>query len=141
MSNERVVRAAEAVNDLQAALEIWCDGTVSEEPLLITRGAANDAVVAIDQALAELYAIRDETVNQARAYDDAASARLDALLAVKRPASAYTCGDCGQVFPIDPADPMESHGAYLDHMDDHERADAVTEAEDDVRDKASEAAR
>ena len=156
MSNERVIKAAEAVEDLRKALELWCTRDDAAGSPLGVRSAANEAVDSIDTALHALHEIRSETITQVRRYDDASTARVDALLAAVRPpasppglradveplpvddnpeAADYKCADCGQVFVVDPTDPIESHGAYLDHMAEHD------DAEDDERDKASEAAR
>lgn len=33
---------------------------------------------------------------------------------------SYACEDCGAVFPVDPADPFDAHGQYLDHLEVHE---------------------
>lgn len=163
MSNERVVRAAEAVNDLRKALELWCDR--GDEPVTLgVRRAASNALSAADTAIEELWKIRRETAAEVRAYNAASAARTDALLAEMTPPapvpalrteigplpvdpalyvpagtdfkSSYRCSDCGRVFAIDPADPMTAHGDYLDHMEEHEREDAA----DDELDKASELA-
>ena len=134
MSNERVVKAAEAVDDLRAALDRWCARAEHEPNALDVHTAGQDAVAAIDQALEALHSIRNDTVSEIRRFHDAQDARVDALLGKMTPTpkegrdlADYRCGDCGQVFPIDPTDPMVAHGNYLDHMDEHERADLVAE--------------
>jgi len=145
VSNERVMKAAEAVEDLRKALELWCTRDDAAGSPLGVRSAANEAVDSIDTALRTLHEIRGETVAQVRRYDDASMARVDALLAEVRPPATpaalrteveplpvddnpetadYKCGDCGQVFPVDPSDPIESHGAYLDHQAEHDADDA-----------------
>jgi hypothetical protein len=139
VSNERVVKAADAVEDLRKALELWCSRNEESGSPLGVRGSASAAVDAIDKALFELHQMRRDTITEARRYDDATMARVDAMLARPRrvlPPLSYTCTEpeCGQVFPVDPADPLESHGAYLDHQAEHDAEDA----EDDARDKASE---
>lgn len=157
MSNELVVKAAEAVEDLRQALELWCTRDDQAGSPLGVRGAADDAAQAAGAAITELAAVRNQVETEAAAYDQANADRMTALLGkVRPPAPAtgrrtdvgpmpvaespdradYQCGDCGRVFVIDPTDPMTAHGAYLDHMEDHERDDLV----DDLRDKTSEVA-
>lgn len=151
MSNERVLRTAEAVNDLRKALELWCDRGDGAVTLGVRRAASN-ALAAADTAIEELWKIRRETAQQVKAYNVASAARTDALFAEMAPPAPvpalrteigplpvdpalyapadrtvtanYRCGDCGRVFPVDPTDPMTAHGDYLDHMEEHERADA-----------------
>jgi hypothetical protein len=167
VSNERVVRAADAVEDLRTALDEWCDRSGDGVGPLGVRAAANTAIAAVDVALAELHKIRNETIAEARQYDDATVARVDALLgeiksrpldwsktyycrgcgavvvghetcgdptrpecAADRETKAhpdYKCADCGKTFAVDLTDPMVAHGDYLDHMDEHERADALAD--------------
>lgn len=155
MSNERVVKAAEAVEDLRAALERWSERhPESGDPLYVSNAAA-EASSAIHTAIAELTSLRTEVYQQDVDYQNARQSRTDALLSGMRPpasvpglrtdvgplpvddnpdAADYKCGECGQVFVVDLADPIESHGAYLDHLDEHD------DAADDERDKASEGA-
>lgn len=33
---------------------------------------------------------------------------------------AYACRDCDEVFRVDPADPFDAHGKYLDHIAEHD---------------------
>lgn len=149
MSNERVVKAAEAVDDLRIALELWCERDEEAGTSLLIRGAADDAKAMAASAIEELTAIRHQVEREAAAYDRAREHRIDSLLGeilikplaaaadlAKAGASAtsYRCAECDTEFPVDPSDPIESHGAYLDHMAEHD------DCEDDERDKASEVA-
>jgi hypothetical protein len=52
------------------------------------RRAANTAMDEIDAMLAELYAMRSRLVTEIRASDDATAARVDAMLAAAKAASA-----------------------------------------------------
>jgi hypothetical protein len=156
VSNELIIKAAEAVDTLRSALELWCTRDDDHGSPLGVRGAADDASAAAAAAVTELAAIRNQVEREAKAYDQARRQHTDALLGeilVKPLASKYgapsgrpvempeggvfdsnadgfwdepadyKCGDCGQVFPVDPADPIESHGAYLDHQAEHDDAE------------------
>ena len=128
VSNERIIKTADAVEDLRQALELWSTRDDTAGVPLDVYSAGHRAVEAVDKALFELAQIRRETVAEVRAQHDATMARVDALLTpspVILPLS-YTCAEpeCGQVFPVDPADPIESHGAYLDHQAEHDAEDA-----------------
>jgi hypothetical protein len=155
VSNELVVKAAEAVEDLRQALELWCTRDDQAGSPLGVRGAGDDAAQAAGAAITALSAVRNQVETETAAYDQANADRMTALLGKVRPVapapgrrtevgplmvadsperSNYQCSDCGRVFVIDPSDPMAAHGAYLDHMEDHEREDLA----DDERDKAAE---
>jgi hypothetical protein len=72
------------VEDLGAALATW--GTRDDaRPCPAARRAANDAMDAIDGALAVLHALRARLITEIRQSDDASAARADALLARPRP--------------------------------------------------------
>lgn len=75
---------AAVVRDLVETLGVnlawWESRDTCPEPAG-TRGAANDAVDAIDGAMRELHQIREQLTGEMRAYDDAAAKRVDALLA------------------------------------------------------------
>lgn len=147
MSNERLVKAAEAVDDLRLALEIWCERDEEAGVSLLVRGAADDAKYLASSAIQALAEIRHEVERESAAYDRSREHRIDSLLSeiLVRPmaaaasiaaagnsATSYRCDVCKAEFPVDPGDPFEAHGAYLDHMDEHD------DCEDDERDKASE---
>jgi hypothetical protein len=68
--------------DISVYAALWSMRDDSE-PCPSARRAANDAMDAIDAALAELYALRSRLVADIRASDDAAAARVDALLAAR----------------------------------------------------------
>jgi len=75
----------DAAEDLGVYLAIWSmrdDG----KPDAQARRAANDAMDAIDRALRELHALRERLVGDIRQADDAAAARVDAMLAERRAA-------------------------------------------------------
>ena len=140
MSNERVTKAADAVEDLRKALELWCVRSGDGTDALAVRAAAHEAVESIDAALDTLNGLRRDTVAQLVEYDRARGQRLDALLGeiLVKPVMTgqtaahgdYQCSECGKVFPVDPADPIESHGAYLDHLAEHD-----DQADDDEADQ------
>jgi hypothetical protein len=65
------------VEDLAAALAVWSSRT---EPDAHARRCANDAMDAVDAALADLHRIRQRLFSEIRASDDATAARADALL-------------------------------------------------------------
>ena len=122
MSNELVIQAAEAVEDLRKALELWCTRDLSGPNSLDVHRAGPAAVTAADTAMRALMSIREQTVSAVVRYRTAQDARVSELLTPAEPVEvlSYTCGECGQVFPVDPADPIESHGAYLDHQAEHD---------------------
>ncbi|WP_406046567.1 hypothetical protein [Kribbella sp. NBC_00889] len=139
MSNELVRQAAEAVEDLRKALELWCTRDLAGPNSLNVHRSGPAAVAAADTALRALMSIRDQTSAAVIRYRTAQDARVSEMLApavsVLLPelagmhttadasgtaTASYTCGDCGQVFPVDPSDPIESHGAYLDHQAEHD---------------------
>ena len=62
----------------------WRSGRPGREPDAHARRAANDAMDAVDRALAELHALRSRLLSEVRASDDQAAARVDALLARTR---------------------------------------------------------
>lgn len=70
----------DAAEDIGAYLALWAMRDDSK-PCPDARRAANDAMDAIDAALAELHALRSRLVSDIRAGDDASAARVDALLA------------------------------------------------------------
>jgi hypothetical protein len=74
---------------LAAHLTLWSardDG----EPDAAARRSANEAMDAIDRALRQLHALRERLADDMRASDDAAAARVDALLAGRRAARLAT---------------------------------------------------
>ena len=68
----------EHVENLAALLAVW---GARSEPEAHARRRANDAVDAIDAALAGLYELRSTLVAEIREADDATAARVDELLA------------------------------------------------------------
>lgn len=70
-------------DDIGAYLAIWAmrDGSTGTP---LQRGAANDAMTAIDALTRELYAVRSRLVGEIRAYDDETARRVDAMLAERR---------------------------------------------------------
>lgn len=70
----------DAAEDIGVYLALWSMRDDSK-PDANARHAANDAMDAIDRALAELYALRSRLVGDIRRSDDAAMARAEALLA------------------------------------------------------------
>ena len=124
MSNELVIQAAEAVEDLRKALELWCTRDLAGPNSLEVHRSGPAAVAAADAALRSLMAIRDQTSAAVIRYRTAQDARVSELLTPAEPVEllSYTCTEpgCGQVFPVDPDDPIESHGAYLDHQAEHD---------------------
>jgi hypothetical protein len=65
------------------ALATWRTRDVSKARPGV-RQAANTALAAIDDMLAGLHRVRQQLVSEVRAYDDAAGARVDAMLAEAR---------------------------------------------------------
>ena len=131
MSTERVTQAAEAVEDLRKALELWCTRDLTGPNSLNVHRSGPAIIAAADSAMRALMSIREQTVFEVSRYRNAQDARVTELLtpaAVIAPLS-YTCADCGQVFPVDPSDPIESHGAYLDHQAEHDADDDQAEDE------------
>jgi hypothetical protein len=125
VSNERVVQAAEAVEELRQALELWSGRDLTGPNSLHVHRSGPAIIAAADAAIRSLMSIREQTVFEVSRYRNAQDARVNELLT---PADAvaplsYTCGDCGAVFPVDPEDPFESHGAYLDHQAEHDDTD------------------
>lgn len=68
---------------LAVSLVKW-DGRDNSVPQPEVRQAGSDAIAAIDAMSRDLYQLREQLVGQMRETDDAADARIDALLA-KRP--------------------------------------------------------
>jgi hypothetical protein len=68
---------------LSVALGQWEDRDETR-PQPEVRRAANTAMDAIDGMLADLHAMRARLIGEIRASDDAAAARVDALLASRR---------------------------------------------------------
>ena len=131
MSNERVQQAAEAVEELRQALELWCTRDLTGPNSLNVHRSGPAIIAAADTAMRSLMSIREQTLFEVTRYRSAQDARVSELLtpAVSVAPLSYTCGDCGQVFPVDPADPIESHGAYLDHQAEHDADDDQAEDE------------
>ena len=75
------------VEDLAVALAIW-EARDDTRPDAHARRCANDAVDAIDGALAGLHKMRALLISEIRVSDDATAARIDAMLA--RTADAMT---------------------------------------------------
>jgi len=73
--------AREAVGDLGVGLAVW---SYRREPDAHARRAANDALDAIDAAIAALHRIRARLVTEVRRADDEAAVRVDELLALRR---------------------------------------------------------
>lgn len=75
------------IRDNAAALTLhlgqWA-GREPDPPSPDARRAANEAVTDIDAMLADLYQVRQELLGEMRETDDAAAARVDALLARHR---------------------------------------------------------
>ena len=74
------------IDGLGVWLAIW-QARDDGKPDAPARRAANDAVDAIDGALAELHKIRQLLISEIRISDDATAARVDALLAARNQAS------------------------------------------------------
>jgi hypothetical protein len=70
----------DGAEDLAVALAIW-QARDDGKPDAHARRAANDAVDAIDGALADLHTVRQQLISEIRVSDDATAARADALLA------------------------------------------------------------
>jgi hypothetical protein len=68
------------VGDLGSALAIW-SARDETRPCPEARRAANDAMDAVDGALAELHRLRTRLLSDIRVSDDATAARADARLA------------------------------------------------------------
>jgi hypothetical protein len=68
------------VDNIGPWIGIW---EARREPDAHARRCANDAIDAIDGALAALHRIRGELVGQVRRADDATAARVDELLAAR----------------------------------------------------------
>ncbi len=68
------------VEDLAVALAIW-EARREDAPDPHARRCANDAVDAIDGALAGLHKVRQLLISEIRVSDDATAARVDAMLA------------------------------------------------------------
>lgn len=134
MSTERVVQAAEAVEDLRKALELWCTRDLAGPNSLHVHRSGTDAITAADAAIRALTSIREQTQFEISRYLTAQNNRVTELLAppvavevappYPEPSTSYECGECGETFPVDPTDPIESHGAYLDHQAEHDDDDA-----------------
>ena len=138
MSNERVTQAAEAVEDLRKALELWCTRDLSGPNSLNVHRSGPAIIAAADSAMRALMSIREQTMFEVTRYRNAQNARVSELLTpavvveVAPPyptssATSYRCDECGETFPVDPSDPIESHGAYLDHLAEHDEADDQAE--------------
>ena len=143
MSNERVQQAAEAVEELRQAFELWCTRDQAGPNSLNVHRSGPAAIAAADRAIRSLRSIREQTVFEVTRYREAQDARVAELLTpavvvevapaypTPEPANSeavdYRCGECGETFPVDLSDPIESHGAYLDHLAEH---DADDQAED-----------
>lgn len=74
---------------LSVALGQWEDRDETK-PQPEVRRAANTAMDAIDGMLADLHAMRARLIGEIRASDDAAAARVDALLASRRDGDGIT---------------------------------------------------
>lgn len=82
------------VDDLGIWLGIW---EHRSEPDAHARWCANDAMDAIDAAIRNLHAIRQQLITEIRAADDATAATADKLLRVdKLPAGPYDRPDESQ---------------------------------------------
>lgn len=77
-----ILRHAE---DTGTFLALWSVRDDSK-PNAAARRSANDAMDAIDRALAGLYKLRSRLVDDIRRSDDAAAARVDAVLRARVPA-------------------------------------------------------
>lgn len=76
--------ALSAASDLGVYLALWAM-RYDDKPDAEARQSANLALDTIDTALRKLHALRERLVGDIRAYDDATAARVDALLAERRP--------------------------------------------------------
>lgn len=83
MSTEPMFAITEAVADAAVYAALWQMRDADKPSLRLDR-AGNDAVAAIDKALAELHEIRSQLVTEVRQYQDDCNARVDALLAERR---------------------------------------------------------
>jgi hypothetical protein len=69
----------DAAEDIATYLALWAMRDDSK-PDAHARRCANSAMDAVDRALRELHALRSRLVSDIRASDDAAAARVDAML-------------------------------------------------------------
>ena len=72
---------------LPACLSAW-EARSEDKPDAEARRAANNAMDLIDDTLAALHALRASLISQIRTSDDANDARVDALLAERRPGAS-----------------------------------------------------
>ncbi len=82
MADARALR--KTVGNLSLKLAIW-SARDDSKPDAHARRSANDAMDAIDAALAELHRVRAALADEMREADDATAARVDAILASPRP--------------------------------------------------------
>ena len=96
-----------AVYDLGVGLTVW---SYRREPDAHARRAANDALDAIDAALAALHRIRARLVTEVRRADDETAVRVDELLARRRdgPRQLTPTGDRPTSSPAKSAEVMRS---------------------------------
>jgi hypothetical protein len=75
-----IIELNQTVSDLVSSLELWAtrDDTKAQA---VVRKAAGTAVETVDAMLRELQQLRSQLVTEIRQSDDAAAARVDALLA------------------------------------------------------------
>jgi len=99
--------ARNGVDDLGVGLAVW---SYRREPDAHARRAANDALDAIDAALAALHRIRARLVGEVRRADDEAAVRVDELLAKTRdgPRPLTPTGDRPASSPAKSAEAMRS---------------------------------
>lgn len=115
MSAPEPRRLDDHLGRLDAALVTWATRDDSKAQPEVTR-AGHAAVEAIDAMLAELHRARQQLVGEIREHQDAAAARVDALLAQHRSggdsepgpcldSELWTCAGCGgQMIGRRPAD-------------------------------------
>jgi hypothetical protein len=84
---DAVAAIRDHADDLGVWLSIW-SYREDNKPDAHARRHANDAVDAIDAAIRKLYGVRTQLITEIRDADDASAARVDALLAARRDATA-----------------------------------------------------
>lgn len=79
-TNDPIASIREHVEDLSVAVAHWASRDDTKDRAAARR-AASTAVDAIDALLRELHQVRSRTITEARRWDDARNAELDAYLA------------------------------------------------------------
>lgn len=129
MSNERITQALEAIEDLRQAFELWCTRRLDGPNSLDVHRSGPTAVASANAAIKHLVSGREQTEFEIRHYLNAQDARVAEILspAVAVLPVSYQCTEpeCGREFAVDPGDPMEAHGQYLDHLAEHDAEDTA----------------